>query len=185
MNIEVRKNSGATTDRLPLRATANTDGTGALEVAVAGRTPASATLVAVTMETDLNGHAVLRVVDAAPWAYNATLEATRTAPYSATHIHHNAATATGNGTDLACAGLSTAGVQIKRTAGTSTVIFQGSIDGTNFVNILAVDFTAGTSATSTTAEGIWQVDVTGLTTFRVRLDAVAGGAVTVTTRAVS
>jgi len=64
-------------------------------------------------------------------------------------------------------GNSTAFVQITGTwAG--TIVFEGTVDGTNYFSVNAVVPTTGALATSTTANGQWAVDVSGLSNFQCR-----------------
>ena len=81
-------------------------------------------------------------------------------------------------TDQAEGAYETLTIQITGTF-VGTVTFEGSIDGTNYVSLLATDITAGTTATEATAAGIFRVDVTGLYKVRMRVSAWTSGAITV------
>lgn len=54
---------------------------------------------------------------------------------------------------------------------TGTVTFQGTVDGTNWVNLaglpLATLFDTSTAVTAPTAAGIWRLDVSGLRAVRL------------------
>lgn len=94
-----------------------------------------------------------------------------------------AATAAAVGVAIDCSALSVVGFQITGTSTSRTIQFDGSVDGSNYVAIQAVNAATAAVATSTTATGeIWQIDVAGLASFRANLTAVAGGNVTVTAR---
>jgi hypothetical protein len=54
---------------------------------------------------------------------------------------------------------------------TATLSFEATIDGTNWVAVLATNLNSGTAATSTAAAGLFRVDATGFTRFRVRVSA--------------
>lgn len=66
---------------------------------------------------------------------------------------------------------------------TGTLQFEGTVDGTTYFSLNGVVPTTAVVATSTTANGNWQVNVGGLRNFRVRASAVASGTATVTFRA--
>lgn len=96
------------------------------------------------------------------------------------------ATAVGNGTVLNIGGLKTLTIEISGTSTSRTVVFEAAsesgtyfpIYGTNLQNQSFFTQTAGNN-------GVWRFDLTGLTTFRARISAVAGGDVTVTGKAVA
>lgn len=75
-------------------------------------------------------------------------------------------------------GQSVAGVQVSALAGTITIIFEGSVDGTNYQSITGTRKSDGLTATSTTANGVWSLSVGGLKKFRARVSAIAGGTAT-------
>lgn len=76
---------------------------------------------------------------------------------------------------------SNGGVGIQITGITSaTVTFEATIDGTNFVSVLARNITTGSTAATTTADGIFAVDsVVGLTQFRARVSTYASGTIVI------
>lgn len=97
--------------------------------------------------------------------------------------HHNAAAVTGNGTDADVRGYHYLNLQIKRSAGTSTVKFWMSVDGTNFVPIPGSRWNTATQdyviADNTTGgDEVWTFDL-NCYYFRAELNAVNGGTVTV------
>jgi hypothetical protein len=77
-------------------------------------------------------------------------------------------------------GFCTVGVQVTGTF-VATLVFEGSADGTNFVSLSAVPSGGtGIPVTQATTPGIWQTDVTGLSTFRVRCTAFTSGTAVIT-----
>ncbi len=64
-------------------------------------------------------------------------------------------------------GKNTAGIQITGTW-TGTLAFEGTADSTNWFVVNAVPFAGSTPTTTTTANGQWQSDISGLVGFRVR-----------------
>jgi hypothetical protein len=94
----------------------------------------------------------------------------------------SAATATGNGTSLGTDGYGVALLQITGTF-VGTVVFEGSVDGTNFVALFGRNRNTDVSAASATAPGIFELDVRGLQTLRARISAYTSGSITVVGRA--
>lgn len=62
----------------------------------------------------------------------------------------------------------------------ATITWQASIDGTNWVGILAAPPSTGTGALTTTADGVFRVDVSGIAQFRANITTWVSGATTVT-----
>lgn len=96
----------------------------------------------------------------------------------------SAAVATGNGTAIETTGVDTGGcttlaMQITGIT-TATVTFEATIDGTNWVAVLATNITSGSAATTATANGIYRMDCSALVSVRARISAWTSGAVTVT-----
>ena len=89
---------------------------------------------------------------------------------------HNAAAADGNGQVVPTAGFSAVGIQIKGASFVSTVYFEATIDGTNWVGVLGTNCNTGEIATSSAAEGLWQVPLLTYRRFRARLDWTSGTA---------
>lgn len=61
---------------------------------------------------------------------------------------------------------------------TATVTWQGTVDGTNWVSVAAVDTASTTSAmaTTATANGIYRIDTTGFTAIRPNVTAFTSSA---------
>jgi len=92
---------------------------------------------------------------------------------------HNAASATANGVATTVEDYSILGVQIDGTF-VATVTFEGTIDGTNYVAIEAINVATGAKATTATAAGIYRLGVVGLVTVRARMTWTSGTSITVT-----
>jgi hypothetical protein len=63
---------------------------------------------------------------------------------------------------------------------TATITWEGTVDGTNWVAIQAVDLGTGTAATTATANGIYRINCTGLVEVRARISAHTTGTIYVT-----
>lgn len=86
-------------------------------------------------------------------------------------ILHSDTITNGNGTTVAPVGVfdSYSELTVQATGLVSgTLNFEGSIDGSTWVALLATNLTSGSAAATTTAAGIYRLDVTGLTSVRVR-----------------
>lgn len=99
---------------------------------------------------------------------------------------HSAAVATANGavldvTDASGGALSVVGIQITGISG-DTITFEVTIDGTNWVGILAKNVTTGAEAATATADGIYRITCLGMVQLRARLTRSAG---TVTVKGVA
>lgn len=78
----------------------------------------------------------------------------------------------------ACATVQVTGI------GSMTLTFEGTTDGANFDFILATPIAGGAAVSTTTTNGHWvNLNVAGLTTFRVRVSAFTSGTATVTVNA--
>lgn len=86
----------------------------------------------------------------------------------------NSAGATGNGRTLQVDGVTSCSVQV-RGLSASTVVFEGTVDGTNWVSVQAMNITTGAQSTSTTSNGVFIVNTAGLGYFRCRVSAYGGG----------
>jgi hypothetical protein len=95
------------------------------------------------------------------------------------HTFQNAATATGNGTELGVQGWATVGVQVVL-SGTATVVFEGTTDGSNYTSVscTSVASTSFAQATGATSSGLYACPVAGLSALRVRISAYSSGTVT-------
>ncbi len=89
-------------------------------------------------------------------------------------VMHNAAVADANGTELPCAGMATACVQLSGTLTSIIIYFEGTVDGSNWIGILGWNRNTGVKALTATAAGLYVFDVAGLTSFRARLDHTTG-----------
>jgi hypothetical protein len=97
-------------------------------------------------------------------------------------VFQNAAVATGNGTALTVEGASACLVQINGIT-TATVTFEGSVDETNYVAVQVLNMATGGTATTTTVDGLFHVNCTGLHLLRCRISAWTSGTITVKGRA--
>ena len=79
---------------------------------------------------------------------------------------HAAATALGDGKVIGILGkYGSAIVQITGIT-TGVVTFQGTLDGTNYVNILAKNLTSGATGATAAADGIYIVPIIGINKFK-------------------
>jgi hypothetical protein len=76
-----------------------------------------------------------------------------------------------------------AGIQITGVAGGSVVTFEITLDGTNWVSILAINVTSGISATTASANGIYTVDLVGTGSLRARCSTYGSGTLVITINA--
>lgn len=99
-------------------------------------------------------------------------------------IMQNAATAGGNGTPMDCTAAARGAMTVltMQVQGitTATITFEATIDGTNWVAILATNLNNDTTATTATADGIYRITVLGLISVRARISAYTSGTITVT-----
>ncbi len=100
------------------------------------------------------------------------------------------ATANGNGTAVNVNGLSSAIYTVNCSvacSGGTTINFEGSGDGSNYVAINAVQLGTGIIASTVVNQGTtitaWQVPIGGLQTIRARISAYSAGTITVTVNA--
>jgi hypothetical protein len=92
-------------------------------------------------------------------------------------------TATGSVTTAALNGVDAAGVQVTGTW-VGTLIFEGSVDGTNYFTMNGTTFAStGELFTGSAANGQWQIDIGGVQLFRVRCSAFTSGTIVITIRA--
>jgi hypothetical protein len=99
-------------------------------------------------------------------------------------VLQSAAVAQGNGTPLECTDSSGGASKILtlqvQGMSSGTITWEATIDGTNWKGLLVTPLATGTAALTATADGLYSVDVTGLSKFRARISAWASGATTVT-----
>jgi hypothetical protein len=103
------------------------------------------------------------------------------------HTFQDGVTTTGNGNVYTVKGKGTVMTfQITGTSTSRTLVFEASVDGTNFVAVKCANLSILSLETQTTgSDEIWQYDLSGIHSFRVRIGAVAGGNITVIGRAVA
>ena len=87
----------------------------------------------------------------------------------------DAAVADDNGVIIGCEGLATVCVQLTGTLAASDVYFEGTVDdetvtSPTWVGVLGWNRNTGVKDLVATAVGLYAIDVTGLSQFRVRLD---------------
>ena len=97
-----------------------------------------------------------------------------------TYALHTAASATARGNLVPCGGVGAVGVQVANTGGTFTITFEATVDGTTWVAVPGVNKATGVTATTTSATGIYIVDIGGCAQFSARISAASGCSVTCT-----
>ena len=104
----------------------------------------------------------------------------------------NAATGNGNGSTLAVQGLASVAMTVNCSvacAGGTTITFQGSQDGTNFVALNGMQPAATTTASTVVNQGttptVWFVPVPGLQLIRAAISSYSAGTITVTATGVA
>ncbi len=90
----------------------------------------------------------------------------------------SAAAATGNGTAASTAGYASIGVQVV-ISDTATVSFEATVDGSNWVAVTCVLSSDLSTASSATASGLYQCNVSGYNSFRARISSYGAGTVDV------
>lgn len=100
------------------------------------------------------------------------------------------ATANGNGTAMSVAGLSSAAWTVNCSvacSGGTTINFEGSADGTNYVAITAVQVGTATLAQTVLNQGttitVWESPIGALQSIRARISAYSAGTITITATA--
>jgi hypothetical protein len=94
----------------------------------------------------------------------------------------NGATANGNGSSLNVSGYATAILNVTASvamSGGTTINFEGSVDDTTWVSILAQSVGTSSFATSTTVTGDFRLNVAGYKSVRARISAYSAGTITV------
>lgn len=97
----------------------------------------------------------------------------------------NAAVATGDGTALGCSDVGGVGwlnyatLQVTGIT-TATVTWEAQLDGTNWVAVLVKNLNTGVEATTTTANGLFRVQCTGLMQLRGRISSWSSGTIYIT-----
>lgn len=90
----------------------------------------------------------------------------------------SAAAATGNGTAAMVSGLASLTLQVTGITG-DTITLEATVDGTNYVAVLAANLNTGAVATTITANGLYSVPCAGLKFVRARISTYSAGAITV------
>lgn len=88
------------------------------------------------------------------------------------------AVATGNGNTANVKGYATIGFQVSGTF-SGTVTFEGSIDGTNWISLMATKQSDDSRATTATAAGIYYATVAHLISVRARISLYTSGSINV------
>lgn len=91
---------------------------------------------------------------------------------------HSAVSATAVGSVFNTRGLAAVLVQVSGTF-VATVTFQGTVDGNNWVALLAENLTDSAAATTATAAGLYLVPVVGVQSLRCNMAWTSGTSVTV------
>lgn len=104
--------------------------------------------------------------------------------YAARAILQSAAAADGNGTPMDAAGLRWAVFQVKGIT-TATINWEATINGTDWVAVLATNQTSGTAATTAAADGLFGMNCAGYAQVRSRISGYSAGTITVTGLALS
>jgi hypothetical protein len=99
--------------------------------------------------------------------------------FTSRDILQTAAVATGNGTPSHVSGLSWGVAQIVGIT-TATITWEATIDGATWAGIRATLLSSGTAAATATADGLYQIDLRGLSQVRARISAYTTGTITVT-----
>lgn len=87
---------------------------------------------------------------------------------------HSAAAATANGEAFDAIGYDSVVVQVTGSSPVGTITFEGSVDGTTFVSLLAMNLATGAVATTTTVVGDFAIPLAGIRVFRARLTFTSG-----------
>ncbi len=103
------------------------------------------------------------------------------APFSPDVTMQASAAATSNGTVMNCIGYGTAAMQVTGTF-VGTITFEGTLDGTNYVAIAAIQEGASAVSTTATAPGIYRLAVAGLHNTRARVSSYTSGTISVVGR---
>lgn len=161
----------------------NLDGSGNLKVTFGGTSSINvAQINGVTplMGNGATGTGSQRVTIASD---NSTINVALQASGSTSGTLQSAVSATGNGSTLSVAGMSSVVYTVTGTF-TATVDFEGTEDGTNYTSLSTVKVGTSTIGVNTTSTGVFQAPVAGLVNVRARVTWTSGTSVTVTAHAV-
>lgn len=95
------------------------------------------------------------------------------------HEFHNAAESAVDGNILYCKAHYCVVVQISGISG-DTITFKGTVDGTNWVAIRAMNLNDGTLATTATGDGLYRINLSGLVGLMADITTYSSGTITVT-----
>jgi hypothetical protein len=112
-----------------------------------------------------------------------TMSVSQQAAAATTATLQSAVSATGNGSSLSVTGMSAVVFTVSGTF-TATVTFEGTQDGSNWASLSATQLGTNTIGTTTTAAGVFEASVAGLTSVRARVTWTSGTSVTVTAQTV-
>ena len=104
--------------------------------------------------------------------------------YAKSFTFQSAVVTNTNGTAMTVKGYPTIGLQVTGIT-TATVTWQGTIDGSTWVSVLATNFTSGSAAATTTADGVFYANVKGLDQVRAVVSGWVSGTITVSGLAVT
>lgn len=90
---------------------------------------------------------------------------------------HSAVTSSGTGNACAVAGNAIMAIQVS--ASPVTVFFQGSVDETNYVNLVCINYPTLAFVGGTTTPGLYLCKVTGMAKVRANITAIGSTAVTI------
>ena len=96
-------------------------------------------------------------------------------------LMQDGATATGNGTEIVCAGHNVATMQVTGISG-DTITWEATIGGGTWAGLMVTPLSTGTAALTATANGLYRVTVAGLRTMRARVSTYSSGTIVVVGR---
>jgi len=98
-----------------------------------------------------------------------------------------AATATGDGTAVDCTtplvAYTTATMQLTGING-DTITWEGTVDGTNYVSLIATNMASAAAAATATADGVYRINCQGILKIRARISTYSAGTIYVTAQLV-
>ena len=96
-------------------------------------------------------------------------------------LMQDGATATGNGTEINCAGHNVAAIQVTGISG-DTITWEATIGGGTWAGLKVTPLSTGTAALTAAANGLYRVTVAGLRALRARVSAYGSGIIVVVGR---
>jgi hypothetical protein len=140
----------------------------------------------VSFEVDTGGYNVLRVVDAAPFAYDSAAQSFRVINKESDVedvVFHDAAVVAADGTAFVVGGYKTLTVEILSTATSFTIAFIGEGPSGADIPLMGINLSTLTTGVNTSTSGqLWQFDITGLTKVFMDLTAITAGPGSVTVK---